>query len=134
MAVGVSNQPPDVEHLELLLLERIAPSVGALPSVMTMDAGYWSGENAKAFTDQDIDAYISTGLLPHGQPPPTKRGPIPRDADAKARLARKIRSKKGYRIYLQRKAIVELVNRRSKRHEAYAVFCCRLKKVVGEWP
>ena len=76
VAVGMSNQPPDV---------------------MTMDAGYWSEDNA-------------TGCLPHGQLPPPKHGPIPRDADAKSCMARKLRCKKGSRICAQRKAIVEPVN------------------------
>ncbi|CAK6696182.1 hypothetical protein [Synechococcus sp. CBW1107] len=38
VAVGVSNQPPDFEHLEPML-DRIAATAGALPDVMTMDAG-----------------------------------------------------------------------------------------------
>jgi hypothetical protein len=37
--VGVRNQPPDAEHLQLML-DRIVASPGALPDVMTMDAGY----------------------------------------------------------------------------------------------
>jgi hypothetical protein len=94
VGVGVSNQPPDVERLEPML-ERIAASAGALPDVMTMDAGYWNEDNANACSAQGIDAYIATGPLPHGEPPPPKRGLIPRDADAKSRMARKIRSKKG---------------------------------------
>jgi hypothetical protein len=101
VAVGVSNQPPDVEHLEPML-ERIAATADALPDVMTMDAGFWSEDNAKACADQGIDAYIATGRLPHGKPPPPKRGPLPKDADAKARMARKLRSKKGSAIYAQR--------------------------------
>jgi hypothetical protein len=76
VAVGVSNQPPDVEHLEPML-QRIAATAGALPEVMTLDAGYWSEDNAKACTDQGIDAYIATGRLPHGQPPPPQRGLLP---------------------------------------------------------
>jgi hypothetical protein len=56
VAVGVSNQPPDTEHLEPML-KRIAASAGALPDVMTMVAGYWSEENDKTCTDQGIDAY-----------------------------------------------------------------------------
>jgi transposase len=133
VAVGVSNQPPDAEHLEPML-ERIVASAGALPDVMTMDSGYWSEENAKACTDQDIDAYLATGRLPHGQPPPPKRGPIPRDADAKARMARKIRSKWGSRIYAQRKAIVEPVNGQIKEARGLRRFLLRgLGKVDGEW-
>ena len=133
VAVGVSNQPPDVEHLEPML-ERIAASAGALPTVMTMDAGYWSENNANACADQGIDAYIATGRLPHGQPPPPKRGPLPRDADAKARMARKIRSKKGAKIYAQRKAIVEPVNGQIKEVRGLRRLLLQgLEKVNGEW-
>jgi hypothetical protein len=133
VAVGVSNQPPDTEHLEPML-ERIVASAGALPDVMTMDAGYWSEDNAKTCADQGIDAYIATGRLPHGQPPPPKRGPIPRGADAKARMARKLRSKKGSRIYAQRKAIVEPVNGQIKESRGLRRFLLRgLEKIDGEW-
>ena len=133
VAVGVSNQPPDVEHLEPML-QRIAATAGALPEVMTLDAGYWSEDNAKACTDQGIDAYIATGRLPHGQPPPPQRGPLPRDADAKTRMARKLRSKKGSKIYAQRKAIVEPVNGQIKEGRGLRRFLLRgLEKVDGEW-
>ncbi|CAK6692940.1 transposase [Synechococcus sp. BA-124 BA4] len=133
VAVGVSNQPPDVEHLTPML-GRIADSAGALPDVMTMDAGYWSETNAKVCADQGVDAYIATGRLPHGQPLPPKRGPMPKDADAKARMVRKIRSKKGSKIYAQRKAIVEPVNGQIKEARGLRRFLLRgLKKVDGEW-
>jgi hypothetical protein len=124
VAVGVSNQPPDVEHLEPML-ERIAATAGALPEVMTLDAGYWSEDNAKVCLDQGIDAYIATGRLPHGQPLPPKRGPMPKDADAKVRMARKLRSKKGSAIYAQRKAIVEPVNGQIKEGRGLRRHCCR---------
>lgn len=133
VAVGVSNQPPDVEHLEPML-QRISSSAGEMPTVMTMDAGYWSEDNAKACADQGIDAYIATGRLPHGQPPPPKRGPLPRDADAKTRMARKLRSKKGSKIYAQRKTIVEPVNGQIKEARGLRRFLLRgLEKVDGEW-
>ncbi|MGB1022228.1 MAG: IS1182 family transposase [Synechococcus sp.] len=133
VALGVSNQSPDFEHLEPML-ERIAASAGALPTVMTMDAGYWSDDNANACTDQGIDAYIATGWLPHGQPLPPKRGPLPRDADTKTRMARKLRSKKGSKIYAQRKAIVEPVNGQIKECRGLRRFLLRgLEKVNGEW-
>jgi hypothetical protein len=79
--VGVSNQPPDVEHLEPML-QRIATSAVALPEVMTLDVGYWSEDNAVRCENLGIDAYIATGRLPHGQLPPPMRGPLPRGADA----------------------------------------------------
>jgi hypothetical protein len=97
VAVGVSNQPPDVEHQEPMM-QCIAATAGALPDVKTTDVGYWSEDNAKICADQAIDAYIATGRLPHGQPPPPLRGPMPNDADANARMARKLRGKKGSAI------------------------------------
>jgi hypothetical protein len=133
VAVGVSNQPPDVEHLEPML-QRIGASAEGVPTVMTMDAGYWSEDNVKVCADQGIDAYIATGRLPHGQPPPPKRGPLPRDADDKTRMARKLRSKQGSAIYAQRKAIVEPVNGQIKEGRGLRRFLLRgLEKVDGEW-
>ena len=100
---------------------------------MTMDAGYWSEDNAKACADQGIHAYIATGRLPHGQPSPPKRGPISRSADAKARMARKFRSIKGSRIYAQRKAIVEPVNGQIKESRGLRRFLLwGLEKIDGE--
>jgi hypothetical protein len=133
VAVGVSNQPPDVEHLEPML-KRIASHAGALPDVMTMDAGFWSENNAKACADQGIDAHIATGRLPHGQPPPPQRGTLPKDADARTRMVRKLRSKKGSGIYAQPKAIVEPVNGQIKEGRGLRLFLLRgLEKVDGEW-
>ena len=133
VAVGVSNQPPDVEHLEPML-QRITATAGALPEVMTMDAGYWSEDNAKVCSDQGIDAYIATGRLPHGQPLLPKRGPLPRKADARTRMARKLRSKQGSAIYAQRKVIVEPVNGQIKEARGLRRFLLRgQEKVDGEW-
>jgi hypothetical protein len=140
VATGVSNQPPDVEHLEPML-QQIAASAGTLPTVMTMDAGYWSEDNAKACADQGIDAYnrcteakgYATGRLPHGQPPTPKRGPLPKNADAKTRMAGKLRSKKGANIYAQRKAIVEPVNGQIKEVRGLRRLLLQgLEKVNGE--
>jgi hypothetical protein len=133
VAVGVSNQAPDVEHLEPML-QRIAATAGALPDVLTTDAGYWSEANADLCAEQGIDAYIATGRLPHGQRLPPKRGPMPRNADAKTRMARKLRSKAGSAIYAQRKAIVEPVNGQIKEARGLRRFLLRgLETVDAEW-
>jgi hypothetical protein len=116
------------------MLQRIADCAGALPDVMTMDAGYWSEDNVNVCAHQGIDAYIATGRLPHGQPPPPKRGPLPKNADAKTHMARELRSKKGSRIYAQRKAIVEPVNGQIKEARGLRRFLLRgMEKVDAEW-
>jgi hypothetical protein len=133
VAVGVSNQAPDVEHLGPMV-QRIATTAGALPDVTTADAGYWSEANAELCAEQGIDAYIATGRMPHGQLLPPKRGPMPRRADAKARMARKLRSKAGSALYAQRKAIVEPVNGQIKEARGLRRFLLRgLEKIDGEW-
>jgi hypothetical protein len=45
VAVGVSSQAPDVEHLAPMAA-RIAANAGSMPVVMTLDAGYWSEASA----------------------------------------------------------------------------------------
>jgi len=133
VAVGVSNQAPDVEHLKPMV-QRIADTAGVLPDVLTTDAGYWSEANAEHCEQLGIDAYIATGRLPHGQPLPPKRGPMPRNADVKTRMARKLRSKQGSAIYAQRKAIVEPVNGQIKEARGLRGFLLRgLEKVDAEW-
>jgi len=42
-------------------LEEIKETTGGLPDKMSLDNGYMSGNNLEAFTDTDIDVYISTG-------------------------------------------------------------------------
>jgi hypothetical protein len=102
--------------------------------MMTMDAGYSSEDNAKACADQGIDAYIDTGRLPHDQPPPPRWGPMPKDADLKARMARKLKSKKGARIYAQLMAIVKSVNGQIKEARGLRRFLLRgLEKADAEW-
>ena len=57
-----------------------------------------------------VDAYIATGRLKHAdRPPPAPRGPIPKDATPKQRMARKLRTKTGKTRYARRKAIIEPV-------------------------
>ena len=59
---------------------------------------------------------------------------MPRDADAKTRMARKLRSKQGSAIYAQRKTIVEPVNGQIKEARGLRSFLLRgLEKVDSEW-
>ncbi len=72
------------------------------------DAGYFSEDNVRITTEHGLDPYIATGRFKHDEPqPPAPRGPIPKDATAKQRIARKLQTKKGAEIYKRRKAIVE---------------------------
>jgi hypothetical protein len=78
VAMGVSNQPPDVEHLEPMLELTIA-NTGACPETfITVDAGfceavagYWIENNVNTCEKRGAaPPHISTGRQKHGQPPP----------------------------------------------------------------
>ena len=133
VAMGVSNQPPDVEHL-VPMLERTITNTSQVPKTLIADAGYWSEDNAKACEQRGVDPHIATGRLPHGQPPAPIFGPIPKDLDAKGRMARKLRKKKGQKIYARRKTIVEPVFGQTKEGRGLRRFLLRgQEKVNGEW-
>ena len=133
VAMGVSNQPPDVEHL-VPMLERTIVNTGQVPKTLIADAGYWSEDNAAACEERGVDPHIATGRLPHGQPPPPIFGPIRKGLDAKGKMARKLRQKKGQKIYARRKTIVEPVFGQTKEGRGLRRFLLRgLEKVNGEW-
>jgi transposase len=133
VAMGVSNQPPDVEHLEPMLEHTIA-NTGACPETFIADAGYWSEDNVSACEKRGADPHISTGREKHGQPPPPICGPIPKGLDAKGKMARKLRKKEGREIYAKRKTIVEPVFGQTKEARGLRRFLLRgLEKVNSEW-
>ena len=111
----LSDQAPDAQQLEPALeqLEENLEAIDAeLPegAVLTADAGYFSEDNVRVTAEHGLDPHIATGRFKHSEPPaPSPRGPIPKDATAKQRMARKLRTKKGAEIYKRRKAIVEPV-------------------------
>ena len=111
----LSDEAADQRQLEPALeqLDENLEAIGAeLPdgAALTADGGYFSEENVKACEQYGVDPFIATGRFKHSEPPaPAPRGPIPKDATAKQRMARKTRTKKGRKIYSRRKAIVEPV-------------------------
>jgi transposase len=115
VACELSDQAPDAQQLEpaLCQLQENLEAIDAeLPedAALTADAGYFSEENVAITTDHGLDPHIATGRFKHSEPQaPAPRGPIPKDATAKQRMARKLRTKKGAEVYKRRKAIVEPV-------------------------
>ena len=115
VAADLSNQAPDTSQLEAALdqLDENLEAIGAdLPEGATLaaDAGYFSEDNIKITADHGLDPHIATGRQKHSDPQPiAPRGPIPKNATPKQRMARKLRTKKGRAVYARRKATVEPV-------------------------
>src|SRR5680860_92308 len=99
--------PDMLTELETFLREA---GIDGAPNTLLGDAGYFSAANVEAFTDTGIDPLLATGRLKHGErAAPAPRGPIPKNATVKQRMARKLRTKKAKADYARRKVIVEPV-------------------------
>ncbi|MQA76699.1 MAG: transposase, partial [Solirubrobacterales bacterium] len=95
IAMKLSNRAGDAPHLPDLL-DEVEANLGAVPRLLLADAGYFSADNVEACAARSVDALLATGRFKHNEPqPPAPRGPIPKDATVKQRMARKLRTKKG---------------------------------------
>jgi len=114
LAHSVSNQAADAPHL-IEMIEAAEANIGAAgmdenPDTLIADAGYFSEKNVTEATDAGVDVLIATGRIRHDERvSATPRGPIPRDATVKEKMARRLRTKAGRADYARRKAIVEPV-------------------------
>ncbi|SRR5579859_1403651 len=133
LACDVSASAADAVQVEPMVVE-ILENVGALPEVASLDAGYFSEANIEGLTGWGVDPYIAAGRQKHGQvPPPAPRGPIPSSTTPRERMRRKLRTKRGRRIYARRKAIVEPVYGQIK-GRGFRQFLLRgVEKARGEW-
>lgn len=99
------------------------------------DAGYCSKDNLDKAAAGKVDMLIATGRLKHNERvPDAPRGPIPKDATAKQRMARRLRTKAGRSHYARRKAIVEPAFGQIKVRQAGGHLRLRgLTGAQGEW-
>ncbi len=92
------------------MLAQTHTNTAITPAQTLADAGYFSEANINTAQQVGTDAFIATGRLAHGDTvPDAPRGRIPTNATPKARMARKLRTKKGKAAYSRRKVIVEPV-------------------------
>jgi transposase len=130
----VTPQAPDVGELESAV-ERIEKVLGRRPEAVLADAGYFSAANVTALEAKGIEPYIATGRMKHSEPVvPAPRGRIPKNLSLRERMARKLRTVKGRRLYAKRKAIAEPVFGQIKQARGFRQFLRRGRERVGhEW-
>lgn len=123
---------PMVEATEANLEEA---GVDGRPDVVLADAGYCSEGNLAEAAAGEVDMLIATGRLKHNERvPDAPRGPIPKDATARERMARRLRTKKGRADYARRKAVVEPAFGQMKvRQRAGHLRLRGLAGAKGEW-
>ena len=118
-------------------VDAIPAEVGK-PKAAALDNGYWSPTNAAALQGRDIEAYIATGRDRHhrswrerfAQEPE----PPPQDASLIVKMAYKLKTDIGQRIYGLRKSTVEPIIGIIKETLGFRQFSLRgLWAVAGEW-
>ena len=135
VAAAVTQQPVDRQQMAPMIQSLSKNTNGQMPAKLSADNGYYSEANCQRLQTAGIDPYIATGRVSHNQPPaPVPRGRIRKSASITERMARKLKTIKGRRIYSQRKHIVEPVFGQIKEIRGFRRFSFRgLEKFQTEW-
>lgn len=113
VAADLHDCASDVNSL-IPMTEQTRANTGRDPKQVVADAGYCSEQNltdAAEITQQTgTEFLVATGRRSRDEPVPrAPRGPIPKNATVKQKMARKLLTKPGRAGYARRKAIVEPV-------------------------
>ncbi|MGH8847954.1 MAG: IS1182 family transposase [Polaromonas sp.] len=129
----VTPTAPDVNEL-MPAIESIKKRLRRKPKAVLADAGYWSEKNVEALSNKRIEAYIATERQKHGEKPPLVRGRLPSGLSVRQKMARKLRTVAGRKVYSRRKVIVEPVFGQIKQARGFRQFLRRgLDNVRHEW-
>jgi IS5 family transposase len=117
------------------MVDQIEEQCGEMPKKISADAGNYSEDNVEELTEREVEPFIATGKIKHGdRMVSAPRGRIPVSATVKDRMARKLKTKRGRAIYARRKAIVEPVFGQIKSVRGFDRFLLRGHwKVRCEW-
>lgn len=138
VATDLNDCAADVGNL-IAMTEQATANTGRAPLQLLADAGYCSEENLtqarQATAETGTEFFIATGRASHDDPTPVAvRGPIPAGASAKARMARKLKTRRGRAAYARRKAIVEPVyGQMATLQNAQQILLRGLEQARGEW-
>lgn len=142
LAADVTTEANDVHQLTGMLDQAqatVEAVVGedAVLGAAVADAGYWSEANAGSQTEE-CELFIATQKdwkqRATQRDVPAPRGRMPKAITARARMERKLRTKRGHTIYRQRGAAVEPVFGQMKDRQGAGRFSMRgLEPCRGEW-
>jgi hypothetical protein len=129
VAHAATNQAPDTHHF-IPMLNQVCENTGAPPEALTADSGYGRQENEQHASRLGVNALINVQAKHRlseeqlGEAPESPR----------ARMCRKLDSKRGRTLYARRKATVEPVFGQIKEARGFRRFHLRgLENVIGEW-
>ncbi len=136
---SLSDQPNDKQ--ELLPALDAAKANGFKVKKVLADTGYYSEDNVQGADARSVDAFIAVEKQSHGIKLETILGgttaevsALPAEATAKERMAHKLKTPAGAKLYKLRKQTVEPVFGIIKHCIGFRQFLMRGKeKVTGEW-
>src|SRR5829696_8548880 len=132
VAAQVTEQANDKQQIEPLVEQIKSNLEGRLPGELSADAGYFSEDNLGYLEGQKIDPYIATGRQKHGVT--LESEPIGENAKPRERMAAKLQTPTGKRVYSKRKETVEPVFGQIKEARGLRRFLLRgLGSVQAEW-
>ena len=139
LCAEVTEEAGDVDQLvpmtEKTEENLAAAGISGSPKMLLTDAGYCSEDNLEAAEGLKPDVLCATGRQRHGEKfQTTPRGPVPKNATRREKMARKLRTNKGRADYARRKVIVEPVFGQVKvRQHAGELRLRGLDGAQGEW-
>jgi hypothetical protein len=131
VACGVTQEATDVRQF-VPLMDGVQANVGALPEIVTADAGYFSEGNVEALRPWEVTVFLPPDRRVDGR---RNSGPwAQRQSPAAAVMRARLMTTAGAAIYARRKAIVEPVFGQAKEVRGFRRFSLRgYRHAVGEW-
>jgi transposase len=134
VAAQVTQQANDKQQVKPLVELMKVNLGGRTPEELSADTGYYSEENVAYLEGQQIEPYIPPSRLKPGASPEEPLEPIPDTAPTQERMAGKLRTAAGRKVYSKRKETVEPVFGQIKEARGIRRFLLRsLGSVQAEW-
>jgi len=134
VAAQVTQQANDKQQVKPLVELMKVNLGGGIPEELSADTGYYSEENVAYLEGQQIEPYIPPSRLKQEASPEELLEPVPDNAPTRERMAAKLRTTAGRKVYSKRKETVEPVFGQIKEARGIRRFLLRgLGSVQAEW-
>lgn len=134
LAAQVTQQANDKQQVKPLIEQMKVNLGGRTPQELSADAGYFSEDNVLYLEGQQIEPYVATGRQKHGAAPSRPLETMSAGVTIRERMAAKLQTPSGKRVYSKRKETVEPVFGQIKEARGLRRFLLRgLGGVQAEW-
>lgn len=134
LAEQVTQQANDKQQVKPLIEQMKVNLEKRVPQELSADAGYFSEDNVSYLEEQKIEPYVAPGRPKRGAAPVLPVEALPAGATIRERMAAKLQTPTGKRVYSRRKETVEPVFGQIKEARGIRRFLFRgLGSVQAEW-